>query len=88
MPKPFLEFSLQSVPLVGIAVPLSGSLAPLRLVTNVQTSCLSSLITAGFLDSHAFTRLPDSPDDYELPFHAPPLPLARFPVVLDSSHRT
>jgi hypothetical protein len=31
----------------------------------------SSLITAGFLDAHAHTQLPDSPDDYELPFHAP-----------------
>jgi hypothetical protein len=32
---------------------------------------LPGLVTAGFADSHAFTQLPGSPDDYGLPFHAP-----------------
>jgi len=63
--------------------PLSRPLTPLRSSTNVPTRRLSHLIAAGFLDSHAFTRLPDSPDDYELPFHPPRRTC--FPVTLGPS---
>jgi hypothetical protein len=47
------------------------SLAPLRLSTNVRRRVVRVLVTCGFPDVHAFTRLPGSPAGYELPFHAP-----------------
>jgi len=51
--------------------PLSGPLASLQLSTDVLNRAARDLITARFTDSHAFTQLPGSPDDYELPFVAP-----------------
>jgi hypothetical protein len=51
--------------------PLSRPLAPLQLSTDVLNRAARDLITARFTDSHAFTQLPGSPDDYELPFVAP-----------------
>jgi hypothetical protein len=51
--------------------PLSGPPAPLRLSTGVPRRRLPVLVAAGFLDSHALAQLPDSPDDYGLPFHVP-----------------
>jgi hypothetical protein len=51
--------------------PLSGPHAPLQLSTDVLRRCCQDLVTAGFLDARALTRLPDSPDDYRFPFHAP-----------------
>ena len=71
MPQPFLGSSLQSIPFNRSRAPLSGPLAPLQLSTDVLNRAVQDLITARFTDSHAFTQLPGSPDDYELPFDAP-----------------
>lgn len=65
-------------------VPLSRPLAPLQLSTGVQECTVLRLVASGFTDAHAFTQLPGSPDDYELPFRRAE---ARFPVVLDSRQR-
>ena len=81
MPQPFLGNSLQSLPLTEIACPSRGRLAPLRLSTNVLERHPTNLVTARFLDARAHTRLPDSPDDYELPLGCPKTP---FPVTLSS----
>jgi len=53
--KPFLGFSLQSVPLTGIAHPSRGSLAPLRFSTNVIDVLLKCL-RSDFTDSHTRKR--------------------------------
>jgi len=50
-----------------IACPSRGSLAPLQLSTDVQRRTTRFLVTDGFADFHAFTRLPGSPVDYGLP---------------------
>jgi hypothetical protein len=71
VPPPFLGFSLQSLPLTGIACPSRGRFAPLQLSTRVLERRLLVLVTAGFLDSRARTQSPDSPADYGLPFHTP-----------------
>jgi len=54
-------------------VPLSRPLAPLQLSTGVQECTVLRLVASGFTDAHAFTQLPGSPDDYELPFDEPKL---------------
>jgi hypothetical protein len=48
-----------------------GSLASLQLSTDMPKRVTLRLITASFLNFHAFTRLLDSSNDYELPFHEP-----------------
>jgi hypothetical protein len=63
VPPPFLGFLLQSLPLAEIAHPSRGHSAPLRSSTDVLKRRLKDLITDGFLDAHAHTQLPDSPDD-------------------------
>jgi len=71
VPPPFLGFSLQRLPLAEIACPSRGRFAPLQLSTAVLERRLLVLITAGFFDARARAQLPDSPDDYELPFVEP-----------------
>ena len=71
MPPPFLGFSLQSLPLAGIARLSRGRFAPLQLSTVVLERRLLVRVTVGFVDARAFTQLPDSPDDYERPLVEP-----------------
>lgn len=54
-------------------VSLSRPLAPLQLSTDVLKRAGWGLVVASFTDFHAFTQLPGSPADYELPFHEPKL---------------
>jgi len=58
-------------PSIEVAHPSRGHSAPLRSSTSVLCRRHAALITAGFRDVRAFTRLPPSPDDYGIPFHAP-----------------
>jgi hypothetical protein len=51
-------------------VPLSGSLGFLAVIHRRAETHFSLPFTACFPDFHAFTQLPSSSDDYELPFHA------------------
>jgi hypothetical protein len=60
MPQPFLGFSLQSLPLTGIARPSRGRFCSLVVIHPRAGRRLLDLITAGFPDSHAFTQLPGS----------------------------
>jgi hypothetical protein len=48
-----------------------GSFASLQLSTNVLKRVALRLIAVSFLNSHEYTQLLDSPNDYELPFHEP-----------------
>lgn len=63
---PFRVFPSQQ-----IACASRRSLASLRLSSGVLRRTVRVLVTDGFPDVHAFTQLPGSPADYELPFHAP-----------------
>ena len=58
-------------PSLEIAYLSRGSSAPLQLSTCVLGRTTRFLVTAGFTDFHAFTRLPGSPAGYGLPFGAP-----------------
>jgi hypothetical protein len=80
MPQPFLGFSLQSLPLAGIAHLSRGHIAPLRLSTDVLERRLPDLVTVGFADTHAFTQLPGSSRQLWAPF---PHTEVRFPFALD-----
>jgi hypothetical protein len=71
VPQPFLGFLLQSVSLTGIAHPSRGHFAPLQSSTGVLKGHHRDLIAIRFLDARAFAQLPDSPNDYGLPFHSP-----------------
>jgi hypothetical protein len=53
--------------------PLSRSLAPLQLSTDVLKCAVLRLVTPGFTNFHAFTRSPGFPDSYGLRFHGPKL---------------
>jgi hypothetical protein len=81
-----LGFSLQSVPLTGIARPFQGRFASLRFSTDVPNGRHLGLITAGFIDARAVRRSCQSPPTTmgSLSTH----PRARFPVSLDPSHGT
>lgn len=72
MPQPFVGFFLpfRVFPSQEIAAPLSRPHASLQLSTDVPSRNDLSPFTADFSDFHAFTQLPGSLDDYELPFHA------------------
>jgi hypothetical protein len=63
---PFRVFPSQK-----IAYASRRNLAPLRSSSGVLRRTTRVLVTGGFPDVHAFTQLPGSPADYELPFHAP-----------------
>jgi hypothetical protein len=75
MPQPFVNFSLQSLPLAKIVHPSRGHWLPCG-YSPADPKCVArGLITARFPDSRAFTPLPGSPRDYELPFLTRPKPL-------------
>lgn len=63
---PFRVFPSQK-----IAYASRRSLASLRLSSGVPRRTTRVLVTGSFPDAHAFTPLPGSPADYELPFHVP-----------------
>jgi hypothetical protein len=72
MPLPFVGLSLQSLPLTMDRLrSFEAACASLQLSTNVPKRVALRLITVSFLNSHAYTQLLDSPNDYELPFHEP-----------------
>ena len=54
-------------------VPLSRSLAPLQLSTDVLKCAVLRLVTPGCTDFHAFTQSPGFPNSYGLRFHGPRL---------------
>lgn len=68
MPQPFLGSSLQSLPLAKIAHPSRGGLLPCSYPPARGSAPLDSLSPLVSSDSHAFTRLPASSNDYGLPF--------------------
>jgi hypothetical protein len=71
MPQPFLGFSLQSVPLAGIARPSRGHMLPCGHPPTCDDAASRSVHRRFPRRPRLWARLPDSPDDYGLPFSAP-----------------
>jgi hypothetical protein len=71
MPQPFLGFSLQSLPLTGIAHPSRGHFAPLWLSTDVPDAASWTLSPPVSPTPTLSRSCLVPPDDYGLPFHAP-----------------
>jgi hypothetical protein len=65
------DSSLQGLPLTRDRLRLSTQPGFLVVVLQRAETHDSSPFACGFPDVHAFTQLPGSPADYELPFHAP-----------------
>jgi len=71
MPQPFLGFSLQSVPLAGIARPSRGHMLPCGHPPACDDAATRSVHRRFPRRPRLPAWLPDSPDDYGLPFSAP-----------------
>ena len=82
VPRPFLGFSLQSLPLAEIVVPSRGHLLPCGHSPACGASHDRRLVASGFPDARARAQLPGSPGDYGLPF-AELTPDSRLPWTTD-----
>jgi hypothetical protein len=71
VPRPFLGFPLQSLPLTGIVSPSRGHLLPCGHPPARGATHGRRLVASGFPDARARAQLPGSPGDYELPFPGP-----------------